>query len=52
MRCMVHMKIFTKETHDSEERYGLAPLCKFLVNGWDRSMVSLFAKPLFLFEKK
>nr|DAD24229.1 TPA_asm: hypothetical protein HUJ06_025692 [Nelumbo nucifera] len=41
MRYLVHMKIFTKETLDGEARYGLAPPAKFIVKGWDKSIVSI-----------
>ncbi|XP_068660862.1 (RS)-norcoclaurine 6-O-methyltransferase-like isoform X1 [Aristolochia californica] len=39
MRYLVQMDLFTKETLDGEERYGLSPAAKYLVTGWDKSIV-------------
>ncbi|KAK9138591.1 hypothetical protein Sjap_009185 [Stephania japonica] len=39
MRYLVYMKFFTKESVDGEDRYGLAPPAKYLVKGWEKSMV-------------
>ncbi|OVA16209.1 O-methyltransferase [Macleaya cordata] len=40
MRYLVHMKLFTKENVQGEEmRYGLAPSAKYLIKGWEKSIV-------------
>ncbi|KAK9159737.1 hypothetical protein Syun_006078 [Stephania yunnanensis] len=39
MRYLVHMNLFTKESIDGEDHYGLAPPAKYLVKGWEKSMV-------------
>ncbi|XP_058093546.1 (RS)-norcoclaurine 6-O-methyltransferase-like [Magnolia sinica] len=40
MRYLVHVKLFTKEVDDDGTvRYGLQPAAKFILKGWDRSMV-------------
>ena len=39
MRYLVHMKLFSTRTIDGQLRYELEPAAKFLVKGWDQSMV-------------
>ncbi|KAI3838274.1 hypothetical protein MKX03_019325 [Papaver bracteatum] len=52
MRYLVHLKVFTKENDEQGEiRYGLSPSAKYLIKGWERSMVpsilTLYDKDLF-----
>nr|BAM37634.1 O-methyltransferase [Eschscholzia californica] len=42
MRYLVHMKLFKKQEDEDEEsiKYSLLPPAKFLIKGWEKSMVS------------
>nr|AKO60153.1 S-adenosyl-L-methionine:O-methyltransferase [Papaver somniferum] len=42
MRYLVHMKLFNKEktSINGEFKYSLAPPAKFLIKGWEKSMVA------------
>ncbi|KAI3966942.1 hypothetical protein MKX01_017593 [Papaver californicum] len=42
IRYLVHVKVFTKENDEEGEiRYGLSPSAKYLIKGWERSMIPL-----------